>query len=852
MESLAAEDAKINVQAAALEQVRARLIMAVQQDNMSTGKPLGLVKMRSNLEVYMLRDHFIDIKKEISQAMGSEVSEERAEHYVRNFIIKPSVESEYHSVLNNLKMQVNNSIIKTFPISSLVLDESIRQKLGINTSISYQIVAMGMDMDKSGLCIENIPEIASDLILQISKARETAREYNAYRDMLGSDPSQMLLVLESNCLLLYDFCRKMLEGVIKMYEIDQFQAEDELSILKKNFKNYVHQKILESDDRLAKHSAAVIEKVIESESKLVYKQIKAKINYELSLAKSKDRVTSFEMRSHIKKRNFEEYKNGVKDSVRIKLGTAMKTGFFYKLSYDTVYKKLEEIMDDWNYNQLTTITEECKPIIEQISSYIDITASGEGQWVYRYFLVDNSINIQALLSNSNRLALAQLIILAQKEPVPELATKVIASLDVSDSFSQTHSSQQHTRQPEKWHESLSSMFDSQTFIDIRHMVNLIFGLYFMVMDSDAFITNIVQCVKQQTPIVPRQYSMHRRQLLFRMLREVKNGKFSILNYQIVLIIETALSSYIYRHNDALSFNNKLGIIYSLDYNKSTKQFRDTPVAQLVDVLMRDDSDTSMDVDGQILFRKSAMEFIRRFISDMPSGEGDLSKEYDPTHSQPMNSKHGFMTKMFNKMHIRKDKDSEPELRGEQESKLAAKLKFFKDNLRTFQFENLSADHISRSRTKILCISGFLSQEDDPLKEWSELKKLYPFTEIQSLNWESYGKLKSFTSMIKAMRGISFKSLTSMFYTSLYDSLPGGHHANRYGIFDEKFMQERVNRQEEGDLDNMIGVSNDPFENNHFDAEAEVYMEKPERSIKNFLSLKNIPKIFSKDTWKQVN
>ena len=110
----------------------------------------------------------------------------------------------------------------------------------------------------------------------------------------------------------------------------------------------------------------------------------------------------------------------------------------------------------------------------------------------------------------------------------------------------------------------------------------------------------------------------------------------------------------------------------------------------------------------------------------------------------------------------------------------------------------------------MCVSGFLSENDDPFKEWGKFLEMYPFTEILSLNWQSFSLFQSATSMISAMRGVSFRSLTSMFINSLHDVMPGTQKDNPTGIFGNNFSEERINRQKV-DFSTGTAVSHNPFE-----------------------------------------
>ena len=94
-----------------------------------------------------------------------------------------------------------------------------------------------------------------------------------------------------------------------------------------------------------------------------------------------------------------------------------------------------------------------------------------------------------------------------------------------------------------------------------------------------------------------------------------------------------------------------------------------------------------------------------------------------------------------------------------------------EHVKTFKFEDMQHHHGGRSRAPILCVSGFLSEADNPMKEWRQMIEGFPFTEMYSLNWESFSILRTFVQSIKCLRGVSFRSLTKMWLRAFESILP---------------------------------------------------------------------------------
>ena len=69
-----------------------------------------------------------------------------------------------------------------------------------------------------------------------------------------------------------------------------------------------------------------------------------------------------------------------------------------------------------------------------------------------------------------------------------------------------------------------------------------------------------------------------------------------------------------------------------------------------------------------------------------------------------------------------------------------KLGILKDEITKLEINEISRETKERSRTIILCLSGFLSEDDDLLQEWKYMPLLYPNNEIHTQNWQSTTKL----------------------------------------------------------------------------------------------------------------
>ena len=69
-----------------------------------------------------------------------------------------------------------------------------------------------------------------------------------------------------------------------------------------------------------------------------------------------------------------------------------------------------------------------------------------------------------------------------------------------------------------------------------------------------------------------------------------------------------------------------------------------------------------------------------------------------------------------------------------------KLAILRQEVKKLKFEYMSKNHEQKSRSIILCISGFLSEDECIHADWSEIKELYPENEVIRLNWQAFTKM----------------------------------------------------------------------------------------------------------------
>lgn len=102
----------------------------------------------------------------------------------------------------------------------------------------------------------------------------------------------------------------------------------------------------------------------------------------------------------------------------------------------------------------------------------------------------------------------------------------------------------------------------------------------------------------------------KRRLLLQVIRHIKNGRHPILNYQIVLIVETCLENFRYSHNKALADRGNRGIGYNSDYNETVRIFKAMSEDSLILIIQNSKPDNDQDPNKP---GNTALDRISQFI-----------------------------------------------------------------------------------------------------------------------------------------------------------------------------------------------------------------------------------------------
>lgn len=973
-------DEKINYQAASLEAVRNKILSEVNGGVDFKKKPWQMGQLQQSLENYLFGQKFHSIKQDILASMQvtdqqsrQKMTDKKIQIYLKSFVVEPTLENNYQSILDNLKRNIKQGFIKQFNLRTLVLNDKAKELVDKNLYNVADRLYQKVQSSAQTLNLDQIQNLVSEMNIIIDQAERTVSDYSKQDKHLTKNPFVWVNAIDTNCNILVYSCCDILNFIINNYQLNLIKDEEEIEQLKVDFKDYCRETIVRLEVPVGKHTPRLLTKAIHEGSNKIWEGTVKEANQSLKKALENKKLTSFADRKYIKDTCFDHYRRHLTECIKIDLGEAPPTDLFFVKSYEKVNQALDALMDESFHNQIKGLKDILQTVTEQLRRYVQGLFQQSNIFAFTTFPQDQSLNIEAMLNYETR---RQICILLAFTDIPytskfecletvKMVTKIANVFGVASDGEVCAALQQLNnlsneesliKQRENVRLKCQGYFTSMYAMDLPHMVNLIFGLYILVQDLEPEITQMIACKLKMQPITSSPIEFQKRKILLQALRHIRNGSLPLLNYQIVLALDSCLETHRYEYNTMLSTQGQLGYGYSLDYNKTSESFRNMPpehMAHLLETAHPERLKRNPNNEGP-----SMEDFITSFIADTKFGgynnnmytvdmEGSMGMQqigptrgnyYNSSQQQgaPWNNSYGpqpgpyasplpqlpsknpfsrlsgilpgnnqnpppanmppgwnasnpDLTEQFwnegaagenpaqgdiqftgfAPSFVKQDGQTNSQQNGSSPSpqvakmKLTGKLAYLASHTNVFHFDMLSKPTTTRAKSSILCVSGFLSEKDNPHTAWKHIVEQYPSTEVTSLNWESFNLLNSATSMLKAMKGVSFRSLTSMFIDSLHDVLPGDK--GKQGIFGDKFADPRLKRQGElvDEEYGEIAVANNPFEE---DAPTDGYEEgdegkspnskraKAKRVKRGFFSLfkkDNLKHLFSFESWKKV-
>ena len=250
-------------------------------------------------------------------------------------------------------------------------------------------------------------------------------------------------------------------------------------------------------------------------------------------------------------------------------------------------------------------------------------------------------------------------------------------------------------------------FNTFDWLDLKKTAFLVYGLYFLIVEDESDIKNAIDRYNKDLQFDLKPTVFKRRDIIFDILRHLRNGYQCVLNFQFVLMAENVLETFRYDWNTRVNQkpldSTSLPFPFNFEYTQVSDKFKKLSVDEALNVLTNNVAD-----------EKDA--FVSNFIQDHKfnkhktiEGGYEVDEKRSVEHQVDESIKQLVNGDILSADTIRQLLQNENS--GDQqddEQRLKAKLKYMLEHVKTFKFEDMQHHHGGRSRAPILCVSGFLS------------------------------------------------------------------------------------------------------------------------------------------------
>lgn len=659
--SLTISDEKVNSEAVNLELARNEIVLELEQTFGFGREQWDSADLLSKLEEYVLKACYSRVRRKIVDSMdpGIAVPDYKIELYLRSFVIEPIVEDNYLNVLDKLKNTLLEKIVPGFPLASVALfiyldlmevdlDAGDRNTDGVFTWDDH--FRKGLDKgiaEVDGFVKENMSKLKKirlldkvDLILSSNDFKEglqplivlfkTTSNYvlslieqnSTLKDWMKNkieDKSFCMEVLEACSSLLFDICRKILKSTIERYHFGILKTENDLEKLQVDFMLFCRSLILSDSRRLGGYCVKDLHAQVISESKQVWRIIKATAKNNIQTTIEYKVPLSYKSTRSFAELYFNFYKEELKSRIASNIKIYPQRQMFVVDCFKLVKNKLESLLKS-SFNQTLMAKEEkFTNLREEISEFIDIFCSENQSKLFKYFPKTKRADHEGLLSFENRIALVQLACCASVQSFDH--NTYLSHLNLLVKIAQNFEVLNEPEIVEVLHKisnldlrvtnkaylvncrlSAEKIFANNFDLDLSGICFLTFGLYIMITGADDDVLKLKKAEGNPVLhcIVLNPVDFKRRKLVMEITRFIKNGGYQLLNFQLIHLIESIIENKRYsinlkalesRKNTIISqdkvknveTNNHLFHVeqgWYLDYNQAVKYFQEMSTIKL--------------------------------------------------------------------------------------------------------------------------------------------------------------------------------------------------------------------------------------------------------------------------------
>lgn len=270
---------------------------------------------------------------------------------------------------------------------------------------------------------------------------------------------------------------------------------------------------------------------------------------------------------------------------------------------------------------------------------------------------------------------------------------------------------------------------------------ILFGMYLITLKAKNMMGRVISAKMDNKKMEFKELDYQYRRYLFKAIRTVFNGKFKTLNVNIILCMDKHFEIVRHNHNHELRVRFPLLQDYHIDYNRSIERFKKIEIQHLASILQKK-YDYCIEESNYSLNPDAPNTFIDNFIGDMSFNmDGSINMRDSMIHRMAQNDGiydddgiHGMIMK-YHSNDFRDMNANHASLESLRISKFHEKLKYLISKVKKFEIVELN-NKKTRTRVKIICLSGFTSEDNDKKEDWKKIVKRYPHNEVLSINWEA--------------------------------------------------------------------------------------------------------------------
>ena len=797
--SISISEEKINAQAAALEICRSEIVLEIEKMLDLQSTPWNLVQLSTKLEEYLTVTRFEELKAKIIKNMGQpDIKDYKVQLYLKNFVIEPLLDENYLNLLEILKQKMKQDLIRKFPITTLLLEDSAVELYNFHEEADPKISVQQPLTNLFSLLnvTTNLESICNMMCAQMKYLDDVLAKKKDRAESIAKqikDNNYVIRVLEKNCGFVLDICMRILEAVINNYDIEKGRDKDDVAKLRSDYIKFIRAKIINDTRKIGGTSPKSLLQLIEHYSKKSWIETKKLLVTDLELMFKNNVYMTASSRIHFKKHFQDRFHETLGLKLKERLGFVPRADIFTVHCSEQVEINIEKTLDIYFAQMFTTLRAVCEKLKLQVSAWMTCMLTSDTKYKYKYFPIVEGQNPDQILTVEMRtnIICAALVstpktydrkeLTAHQAHIQHIAQvlevdkspRVMNLFQITDTIEKRRLNkieiEKERLQAEK------ELNDILMTADLNRVTYILFGLYFLATDAERDLLELRRAVGNNDIATLKPMNFRRRKLAIQLARFLKNGRFHILNYQIVLLVETLLERMRNTHNRYVAtkvLKRALTGLYCTDYNHIFQGFQTLPLPDLAKLIRSTKNvETEARTDLQEEFEEaftSDVTFTGEEIFNSASGEVKIMRVNadqsvaQQTEDQLVRSQSFQMNTPHSKNYNFKRQTS----RDVDEQRFLGKLQYLKDNMKKLEFYDLHQDTMIRSRCPIICINGFMCEDEDLQLTWRQLTDLYPFTEIIAINWESF-TIKSFLKNFwGSLKSVSFKSLTSLLVESL--------------------------------------------------------------------------------------